>query len=213
MAVDGEAAAGSAGDGGEASGAAGEEFSAIAPLLEKFRDALRVTACERVEHALEREEADVRIGELESKLRSRRQANQASLRRVQMLELALQETLQVCRRRPEAPLPSDVGRRQLLPPGFAGVSAAASAGATPKLPPGGLPGRPALEALLHRRKNSLSARAILEDALAVAEAAGSPEAAAVADAAWGPAEGVLANGWGGGRSAAADGSGEELDSA
>merc|ERR1740123_2085613 len=90
---------------------------------------------------------DVRIGEMESKVRLQQQANQNLLRRVQMLEQALH----------------DARSRRLAMMRAQGASPAAraAAAALPLLPET-LPGRPALEARIRRRRAAPSAREILQ---------------------------------------------------
>lgn len=154
------------------SGPFGEQVSggAVPPLLRALRESSRAAACERAEYELERAEADARIGELESKVVRQRQANQALLRRVQMLEV----TLHGERHRRE--LASSAGGAVAGDgrPGVRGVAASPDP-SVPRLPPGGLPGRPALEALLQRRATSLSARRILEAYLQNVELGHDPE--------------------------------------
>jgi len=108
-------------------------------LLHRAQESARSMSCERAEFSLERNEMDLRISEMESKVRLQHQLNQNLFRRVQMLEQVLHQERH--------------------------ARAAGAAGAPPPVPHSlaeGLPGHAALEAALRHRRGAASAREILQ---------------------------------------------------
>jgi len=124
----------------------------VGRLLQKLREDALATGCERADFCVDRGELDVKIGEVESKLRLQRQINDSLLRRIRMLEQVLHEE----RVRHAAVLQA------------AGIDPPPTANAfTSPIDAATLPAseRPVLEARLCRRKPARSSRDILQSYL------------------------------------------------
>eukprot|EP00405_Crypthecodinium_cohnii_P051139 CAMPEP_0206609700 /NCGR_PEP_ID=MMETSP0325_2-20121206/53985_1 /ASSEMBLY_ACC=CAM_ASM_000347 /TAXON_ID=2866 /ORGANISM="Crypthecodinium cohnii, Strain Seligo" /LENGTH=199 /DNA_ID=CAMNT_0054128121 /DNA_START=46 /DNA_END=643 /DNA_ORIENTATION=+ len=150
------------------------EYKAEKTPVDEIKEKKSTQAGAAIVHALDQGEASMRMSELEHKISLKRQANQALLRRVQMLEMSLHEERKrgetlVARAASPMSSCSSIGSSRGLPEMRTMPGAAAHA-VSPQLPKGGLPGKVNVELLLQRCKNALSARGILEDALAAAEA-------------------------------------------
>jgi len=119
-------------------------------LLKKLRSGAQFSGIARAEHALEKKELNAKIGYLQLKVHGRRQANEALMRRVQMLELMLHK--ERCRGQVTGSTSSRADH------------SLGSSSLPPHLSTSSMPGRARLEALLCQRKSSISARTILEAA-------------------------------------------------
>eukprot|EP00930_Biecheleria_cincta_P028352 TRINITY_DN19789_c0_g1_i1.p1 TRINITY_DN19789_c0_g1~~TRINITY_DN19789_c0_g1_i1.p1 ORF type:complete len:165 (+),score=44.51 TRINITY_DN19789_c0_g1_i1:34-495(+) len=116
------------------------DFSFLEPLFRHLQTGLRQGECEKAEFALDRQEMDHRMGELESRLNYQQNANEMLFRRVEILE----QVLQVERT-----------KRQALQGRQAAAETSSSATAS-------LPGKQALEDCLRTRKVSMPARVVLQ---------------------------------------------------